>query len=130
MGMSFTMNGNASVGDSYSIVSDTTRTGDNRNAVLLGNLQRQDALGENSGSFQDIYAAMSTQLSSTAQAANDTSTSSQAAVASLKAAYDGKTGVSLDTEAANLLRFQQAYQASAEVINTAKALFDAIYKIM
>lgn len=130
MGMSFSINGNASVGDSYSIVTDATRTGDNRNAVLLGNLQRQDALGENSGTFQDIYAAMSTQLSSTAQAANDTSTSSQAAVASLKAAYDGKTGVSLDTEAANLLRFQQAYQASAEVINTAKALFDAIYKIM
>ena len=130
LGMSFTINGNASVGDSYSILTDPTRTGDNRNAVLLVALQGKDAFGVNSGSFQDIYAAMSTQLSSTAQAANDTSTSSQAAVASLQSAYDGKTGVSLDTEAANLLRFQQAYQASAEVINTAKALFDAIYKIM
>ena len=130
LGMSFTINGDASVGDSYSIVTDPTRTGDNRNAVLLGALQSKDAFGANSGTFQDIYAAMSTQLSSTAQAANDTSTSSQAAVASLRSAYDGKTGVSLDTEAANLLRFQQAYQASAEVINTAKALFDAIYKIM
>ena len=130
LGMSFTINGNASVGDTYSVLTDPTRTGDNRNAVLLGALQGKDALGANSGTFQDIYAAMSTQLSSTAQAANDTSTSSQAAVASLQSAYDGKTGVSLDTEAANLLRFQQAYQASAEVINTAKALFDAIYKIM
>ena len=130
LGMSFTINGDASVGDSYSVLTDATRTGDNRNAVLLGALQSKDALGANSGSFQDIYAAMSTQLSATAQAANDTSVSSQAAVASLQSAYDGKTGVSLDTEAANLLRFQQAYQASAEVINTAKALFDAIYKIM
>ena len=130
LGMSFTINGDASVGDTYSVLTDPTRTGDNRNAVLLAALQGKDALGENSGTFQDIYAAMSTQLSATAQAANDTSTSSQAAVASLQSAYDGKTGVSLDTEAANLLRFQQAYQASAEVINTAKALFDAIYKIM
>jgi hypothetical protein len=130
LGMSFTIDGDASVGDTYSVITDPTRTGDNRNAVLLTALQGKDALGENSGTFQDIYAAMSTQLSSTAQAANDTSTSSQAAVASLQSAYDGKTGVSLDTEAANLLRFQQAYQASAEVINTAKALFDAIYKIM
>ena len=130
LGMSFTINGDASVGDTYSVLTDPTRTGDNRNAVLLGALQGKDALGANSGTFQDIYAAMSTQLSATAQAANDTSTSSQAAVASLQSAYDGKTGVSLDTEAANLLRFQQAYQASAEVINTAKALFDAIYKIM
>jgi len=130
LGMSFSINGDASVGDTYSINTDPTRTGDNRNAVLLVALQSKDAFGANSGSFQDIYAAMSTQLSSTAQASNDTSTSSQAAVASLQSAYDSKTGVSLDTEAANLLRFQQAYQASAEVINTAKALFDAIYKIM
>ena len=130
MGMSFTINGNASVGDRYTITSDTTRTGDNRNAVLIASLQSKDALGQNSGTFQDIYAAMSTQLSSTTQAANDTSTSAQASVASLQSAYDGKTGVSLDTEAANLLRFQQAYQASAEVINTAKTLFDTIYKIM
>jgi len=130
MGVTFTVNGDASVGDTFSIVSDPTRTGDNRNAVLIGDLQNSDAFGSNSGSFQDIYSNIATQLSSVTQAANDTSTSAQSAAASLKSAYDGETGVSLDTEASNLLKFQQAYQASAEIINTAKTLFDTIYKIM
>lgn len=130
MGLSFKINGNAQVGDNYTIVSDTTRTGDNRNAALLGSLQSGDAYGAGSGTFQDIYASVSAQLSSATQAANDTSTSAQQSAASLLSAYDSKIGVSLDTEAANLLRFQQAYQASAEVINTAKTMFDTILKIM
>jgi flagellar hook-associated protein 1 len=41
-------------------------------------------------------------------------------------ARDGVSGVSLDEEAANLIRFQQAYQASAKVMQTASTLFDAI----
>ncbi len=41
-------------------------------------------------------------------------------------ARDGISGVSLDEEAANLIRFQQAYQASAKVMQTASTLFDAI----
>jgi len=130
MGLAFKINGNAQIGDSFTIVSDTTRTGDNRNAALLGGLQSADAYGVGSGNFQDIYASVSAQLSSATQAANDTSTSAQQSAASLLSAYDSKIGVSLDTEAANLLRFQQAYQASAEVINTAKTMFDTILKMM
>ena len=130
MGLAFKINGNALVGDSYTIVSDMTRTGDNRNAALLGGLQSKDAYGVGSGNFQDIYASVAAQLSSATQAANDTSTSTQQSAASLLSAYDGKIGVSLDTEAANLLRFQQAYQASAQVINTAKTMFDTILQMM
>ena len=130
LGLTFRINGNAQVGDSYSVITDTSRTGDNRNAILLGALQNLDAFGVGSGSFQDIYAAVASQLTSATQAANDTSSSAQQNAGSLLALYDGKTGVSLDTEAANLLRFQQAYQASAEVINTAKTMFDTILKMM
>ncbi len=130
MGLAFKINGNAQVGDTYTIVSDMTRTGDNRNAALLGGLQSKDAYGVGSGNFQDIYASVAAQLSSATQAANDTSTSAQQSAASLLSAYDGKIGVSLDTEAANLLRFQQAYQASAQVINTAKTMFDTILQMM
>jgi len=130
MGLSFKINGNAQVGDTYTIVSDMTRTGDNRNAALLGGLQSRDAYGVGSGNFQDIYASVAAQLTSATQAANDTSTSAQQSAASLLSAYDSKIGVSLDTEAANLLRFQQAYQASAQVINTAKTMFDTILQMM
>jgi flagellar hook-associated protein 1 len=44
-------------------------------------------------------------------------------------ARDGISGVSLDEEAANLIRFQQAYQASAKVMQTASTLFDSILAV-
>ena len=39
---------------------------------------------------------------------------------------DAATGVSLDDEAANLIRFQQSYQAAAQIIKVSGDLFDAI----
>ncbi len=42
------------------------------------------------------------------------------------AAQQSVSGVNLDEEAANLVRFQQAYQASAQVISTASSIFDAL----
>jgi flagellar hook-associated protein FlgK len=41
-------------------------------------------------------------------------------------AKDSVSGVSLDSEAADLIRFQQAYQASAQVLQTANKLFDTV----
>jgi flagellar hook-associated protein 1 FlgK len=39
------------------------------------------------------------------------------------------SGVNLDEEAANLLRYQQAYQAAARLISTAQTMFDSILQI-
>ena len=44
-------------------------------------------------------------------------------------AKDAKAGVNLDEEAASLLRFQQAYQASARVMQMAGQLFDSLLRI-
>jgi flagellar hook-associated protein 1 FlgK len=41
-------------------------------------------------------------------------------------AIDSLSGVNLDEEAANLLRYQQAYQASAQMIRVAQTLFDTL----
>jgi flagellar hook-associated protein FlgK len=42
---------------------------------------------------------------------------------------DKLSGVSLDQEAADLIRFQQAYQASAQIIQTSTKMFDSILGI-
>ena len=52
-----------------------------------------------------------------------------AATAALKEATltrESESGVNLDEEAANLLRYQQAYQASSKIIQIARSLFDSI----
>ncbi len=53
----------------------------------------------------------------------------QVLVDEAKERRDGVSAVSLDEEAADLLRFQQAYQASAQVIQMANKMFDAIVQL-
>lgn len=40
--------------------------------------------------------------------------------------FDSTSGVSLDEEAANLVRYQQSYAAAARILTTAQELFDTI----
>ena len=62
-----------------------------------------------------------------------TSSQIQAGLAAQEVVFDNaqeavlaKSGVNLDEEAANLIRFQQAYQAAAQVVNVTKTLFDSL----
>ena len=130
MGASFTVRGNSEIGDMFSISTDPTRTGDNRNGLLLAELQNSDAMGENSGSFQEIYSTEIAKMGATSLAAKRSAEASKSLALSVEAAYAEATGVSLDTEAGELMKFQQAYQACAQVIRTAQTLFDAILAVM
>lgn len=94
-----------------------------------GNLLALDAVRQSSG-VEDRWSALvsaNAQMLSSAKAAS--AAASQWRDTSL-AALDEVTGVDLDTEAAELLRFQQAYNASARIIQVAResiqALFDAL----
>ena len=42
------------------------------------------------------------------------------------ATQDSISGVNLDEEAANMLKYQQAYQAAAQLIRVASTLFDSL----
>jgi hypothetical protein len=129
LGMQFSIDGAIVAGDRFAITQGEQRSGDNRNALALAKLQSTDLFGKNQGSFQDVYASVSTKLGTTSQsAANDAKTAEDAA-SNLQAAFDAKTGVNLDKEASDLIRYQQAYQAAAQVVKTARDLFDTILRI-
>lgn len=129
LGMEFTIDGAVKANDRFSITNGGQRSGDNRNALALAQLQGTDIFGKNQGSFQDVYASVSTKLGTTSQsAANDAKTTQQAAI-NLQTAFDAKTGVDLDREASDLIRYQQAYQAAAQVVKSAKDLFDTILRV-
>ncbi|MCR4447368.1 flagellar basal body rod C-terminal domain-containing protein, partial [Aeromonas veronii] len=40
--------------------------------------------------------------------------------------FESVSGVNLEEEAANLIRFQQSYAASAQIVSTAKTIFDTL----
>ena len=65
-------------------------------------------------------------VSSAVQNATTTQTALDAIATNTKTALEAQSGVNLDQEASNLLRYQQAYEASGKVIQTAQTLFDSL----
>ncbi len=105
--------------------------GDNSNALALAALQTQKTLGGNPALY--TYSELYTQIvSRTANLASEADIGAQAYDSLTQQAFDNQqavSGVNLDEEAANLLRFQQAYQASARALDIASSLLDEILAI-
>ena len=100
--------------------------GDSRNMDQLLQLQSRDLMGAGSGGFQKVFSATVAKLGAVVQSGN---IAAEAAMALRDASLEAEaeyTGVNLDTEAANLIEQQQAYQASARILATARELFDTL----
>jgi len=128
-GISFSISGTPSDGDSFTIDNNTGGVSDGRNALLLAALQNKKTIGDNASSFNDAYAQLVSTIGNKTrqiQISNDAQTS---LTAQIRVAQQSVSGVNQDEETANLLIFQQMYQANAKVIQTASAMFDAILAI-
>lgn len=134
-GLSFTVSGDPADGDIFVIADNTNGVGDNRNARILADMQFTATLGATAGSgpsasYGEAYSRLVTDVGSRARTAQV----NRDAQASLRdqavAARDSVAGVNLDEEAANMLRFQQAYQAAAQVIATANLMFDELIGVL
>ena len=129
-GMSFSISGNLINGDSFTLKRNTSGVSDGRNALALGQLQTQNTMSGKTASYQSAYAQL---VSDNGNKTREISVKSQAQAALLQqsqAARDSLSGVNLDEEAANLMRYQQAYQASAKVLEMGSKLFDSLLAIM
>lgn len=92
------------------------------NAFALMNL-RDKALFDNA-TLTDGYASLISQIGVRAQSANYTAEVSNNISENIETARTGVSGVNLDEEAAKLLQFQQAYQASSKMIQISQTMFD------
>ncbi len=122
----FEMTGTPANGDQFSLASNVGGSGDNRNALHLAGLQKQSLLFGNSATLGDAYGYMVADVgTNTHQAAANAEVQGQL-LSQAEAARSAVSGVNLDEEAADLVRFQQAYAAAAQVISTANSLFDTL----
>jgi flagellar hook-associated protein 1 FlgK len=129
---SFSVNGTPADTDRFVLADNTGAaggaigTGDNRNARRLADLQSAKLMIAGTATLGNAYGALVADVGTrTHQAANNASVQERL----LTQASDDKarvSGVNLDEEAADLVRFQQAYQAAAQVINVASTLFDSL----
>ncbi|MDT8405741.1 MAG: flagellar hook-associated protein FlgK [Methylococcales bacterium] len=98
--------------------------GDNRNALTMASLQNKFSLAGGSGTFQDIYNRLVVDIGSQTRTAINNATAQETLLTQAQQALSEVSGVNLDEEAANLIRFQQAYQAAAQTISIANSLFN------
>lgn len=121
------ISGAAVSGDSFSL--SKAGPGDNRNALLLAGIQAQKILDSNSLTLSDAYGQLSTQIGTQGQQAQIGEKAQDNLLLQVKQSQQAISGVNLDEEAANLIRFQQAYQAAGQMIKMANTLFDTILSI-
>jgi flagellar hook-associated protein 1 FlgK len=125
-GMRVVVSGTPAAGDSFSINDNAGGTADNRNTRSLIDLLNSSVLNGGTASISDAVGRLIGQIGvQTSQAATGRDAQS-AIVDDAKASVQGVSGVNLDEEAANLVRYQQAYQAAAQVIAAANAMFDTL----
>ena len=79
-----------------------------------------------SASYQDVYGALVADVGVKTRQAESSAGTEKALLQQAVAAREGVSGVNLDEEAANLMRFQQAYQAAAQVIAVADEVFQTL----
>jgi len=113
-------------GDRFTISLNTAARGDNRNMHVMTALQTDRAVFQGRGNFSEVYSDLINELGSVVVQSSISRDAQQVLTDEAKQARDSVSAVSLDEEAADLLRFQQAYQASAQVIQAANKLFDSI----
>jgi flagellar hook-associated protein 1 FlgK len=96
----------------------------NGNALAL--LAVRDALLVDGGTLTDGYAQAMAEIGSRVQSSATTAAVSAAVAEQAELKRASETGVNLDEEAARLIQFQQAYQASAKMLQVAQSLFDTL----
>jgi flagellar hook-associated protein 1 FlgK len=120
------LSGTPSVGDAFTVQRNSSGIGDNRNALLIAGLQNRAVLAGGTASLSAAFGALVGSVGTEAQQAG-INRDAQAAIASQALEkVQASSGVNLDEEAADLVKWQQAYQAAAQTIAVANTIFDAL----
>ena len=128
-GVTLALSGQPVDGDQFSVARNAGGVSDNRNMVLLGALQSKPVLANGSTTYQGAFAQLVGQVGNKAREVQVNSTASDTMLAQASTAQQNVSGVNLDEEAANLLKYQQAYQAAGKVMQIASTLFDTLLSL-
>ena len=117
------ISGTPAAGDTFTVQSNAGGTGDNTNALAAANQQTTGVLSNGTISVSGAVGAMISGAGALAQQVNTAQTAQTAVNTQATTNVQSISGVNLDEEAANLMQWQQAYQASAQALSVANGLF-------
>ncbi|WP_338363070.1 flagellar hook-associated protein FlgK [uncultured Pseudoalteromonas sp.] len=134
-GFDFDIEGTPATGDTFTLEFNEGGFDDNRNGLKLADLQNGElvrknvvttATADNHETFNQAYSGLVSDIGVVTGQAITSASAFDALAQQSEAWYESLSGVNLDEEAANLLRFQQSYSASAQVLAAAQEVFDTL----
>ena len=129
-GYAIQFSGNAKAGDSFVIEFNADAVGNNVNALELGDLQTKATLANGTSNYGEVYSQLVSRVGSKTHELDINREAQDILYGQAKAQREAVSGVNLDEEAANLVRYQQAYQANAQVISAASEMFDTLIGVL
>jgi flagellar hook-associated protein 1 FlgK len=126
IGFQVTIDGAPQVNDEFTIDFNQNGSSDNRNAAALSGIRAQNILDGNSTNFENSYGRLIERIGTQTAQAKVGRDASESLLFQSQASRDSMAGVNLDEEAANLIKFEQAYNASAQLITVARQIFDTL----
>lgn len=117
-------------GDVFTLSSNAGGVGDNRNAIGLIALSQNKTMDNGTSTFSEVFNKEVASTGAKTHQAEMNKETSESLEKQALARRDAMSGVNLDEEAANLLKFQQAYQAAAQIISISTNLFSSIIQLL
>ena len=129
-GLSFAISGTPANGDQFTITPNTANgPGDNRNGLLLGGLPSQGTLNNSQTSYSNAFGQLVNSVGNKTRELKVIGAAEARVLEQATAAVQSESGVNLDEEATNLLRYQQAYQAAGKMMQIASQLFETLLQL-
>ncbi|MQQ99456.1 flagellar hook-associated protein FlgK [Glaciimonas soli] len=128
-GITVSVSGEPKAGDQFTIEPNINGISDGRNALAMGALQNTKTMDGGTASFSDAYGKLVGKVASKTQELSMAATSQGQLAQNILERLQSISGVNQDEETANVLIYQQMYQANAKVLKTANEMFDTILGI-
>ncbi len=125
-GSRITLEGTPVAGDRFTLSSNNGGVGDNRNALALAGLQDRGLFDGGNTSVMESATTLLGEIAVATRASSVQASSQLSLLEQNVARRESVSGVNLEEEAANMLRFQQAYQAAAQAVSTSNSLFQTL----
>jgi flagellar hook-associated protein 1 FlgK len=120
------INGTPAVGDTFSVRDNSNGTGDNRNALLLAGIMSEPVMNGGTTSMTSAIGQFVGDIGVKTNQAQVTAAAQKVVSEEAASSMQEVSGVNLDEEAANLVRYQQAYMAISQMIRVADSCFQSV----
>ncbi|MGM8227544.1 flagellar hook-associated protein FlgK [Cellvibrio sp. ARAG 10.3] len=126
LGYQVTIKGQPQAGDTFTIGFNSNASNDNRNALRFVELETKGTIENGALSLSGGYSRLVETVGTKSNLSSINTSASKSLLEQTQTLRDSVSGVNLDEEAADLIKFEQMYNANARVISVARDLFDTL----